>query len=57
MLRAVIGTGMEVAGGAGGAAIRTKLHIPEEGFAEECERGTVGDVLVDVGGLRNGDGS
>jgi hypothetical protein len=40
-----------MAGRTGGAAITAELDVPEQGFAEDRERGTVADVLVETGHL------
>ena len=56
VLEAVVGAGVEVAGGAGGFAVAAGLHVPEEGLAEDDEGAGVADVAVETGGRGHGDG-
>ncbi len=56
VLEAVVGAGVEVAGGAGGFAVAAGLHVPEEGFPEDDEGAGVADVTVEAGGRGDGDG-
>ena len=48
VLRAVVGAGVEVAGGAGGAAVAAYLHVPEQRFAED-DAGRRGRGRIDQG--------
>jgi hypothetical protein len=50
VVQAVIGTGVEVAGGAGDLAIAAELHVPEEGFAEDEKGVAVTDVSGEIRG-------
>ncbi len=56
VLEAVVGTGVEVAGGAGGFAVAAGLHVPEEGLAKNDQGAGVADVAVETGGSGDGDG-
>ena len=53
---AMVGAGMEVAGGTGRAAVAADLHVPEESFAEQDEGAGIEDVLVEIGWTGDGDG-
>ena len=51
ILPAMIGAGVEMATGASRSSIATRLHVPEQGFAQGDERGVVLNVGAEPGWL------
>src|SRR4051794_26481275 len=54
---ATVGTGIEVAAGAGLHAIAARLHVPEQRFAEGHSGALVENVVIDAGHVGHGYGA
>jgi hypothetical protein len=52
---AVIGAGVEMAGGASGVAVASDLHVPEEGFAQYDQDLRIADISIEIGDRRHAD--